>query len=69
MVNIIIDHCFIIGIPIITIFINLIYGPGETWGHLVKNLLSDYLINSFFLIIGTSFFTLLFGVLSVLDSC
>jgi len=53
-----------IGIPIITIFINLIYGPGETWGHLVKNLLSDYLINSIFLIIGTSFFTLLFGVLS-----
>ena len=53
-----------IGTPIIIIFLNLIYGPGETWGHLVKHLLSDYLINSFFLIMGTSFFTLLFGVLS-----
>lgn len=53
-----------ITIPVITIFINLFYGPGETWSHLVTNLLPNYLLNSFWLIIGTSVVTLFFGISS-----
>lgn len=53
-----------ITIPVFTIFINLFYGPGETWNHLVNKLLPNYISNSFILILGTSFFTLLFGISS-----
>ncbi|OSY89130.1 ABC transporter permease [Tenacibaculum holothuriorum] len=53
-----------ITIPVFTIFINLFYGPGETWSHLVNKLLPNYVSNSFILIVGTSFLTLLFGISS-----
>ncbi|WP_299122874.1 iron ABC transporter permease [uncultured Tenacibaculum sp.] len=53
-----------IAVPVITIFINLFYGPGETWSHLVANLLPNYLLNSFWLILGTSILTLVFGISS-----
>jgi iron(III) transport system permease protein len=53
-----------VAIPIITIFVNLFKGPGETWNHLVANLLPNYLFNSLWLIIGTSVLTLFFGVAS-----
>ena len=53
-----------IAFPIITIFINLFYGPGKTWNHLVNKLLPNYLLNSLWLILGTSFLTLLLGVCS-----
>ncbi|WP_245662350.1 ABC transporter permease [Tenacibaculum soleae] len=53
-----------IAIPVITIFINLFYGPGETWNHLVINLLPNYLLNSLWLILGTSLLTLFFGISS-----
>lgn len=53
-----------IAIPIVTIFINLFYGPGETWSHLVTTLLPNYIQNSVWLIIGTSILTLAFGISS-----
>lgn len=53
-----------VAIPIITIFVNLFKGPGETWSHLVANLLPNYLFNSLWLILGTSVLTLFFGVAS-----
>ena len=53
-----------ISIPIIFIFINLFYGPGETWNHLVVHLLPNYIQNSLILIAGTSILTLFFGVSS-----
>ena len=53
-----------VSIPIVTIFINLVYGPGETWSHLVENVLPNYIQNSFILVIGTSILTLVFGISS-----
>jgi len=53
-----------IATPIIAIFFKLFSGPGESWIHIVKNLLIDYSLNSLSLIIGCTFLTLLFGVSS-----
>ncbi|MCG8769949.1 iron ABC transporter permease [Tenacibaculum finnmarkense] len=53
-----------VAIPILTVFINLFYGPGETWGHFLEHLLPNYLKNSLILIIGTSILTLFFGISS-----
>jgi len=53
-----------IAVPILTIFLKLFSGPGETWQHIVKNLLADYTINSLWLIFGCIILTLLFGVSS-----
>ncbi len=51
-----------LSIPILTVFINLFYGPGETWSHLLETLLPTYVQNSFLLILGTSCLTLFFGI-------
>ncbi len=53
---------FIIAIPILTIFFKLFSGPGETWDHIVKNLLPKYLTNTSLLIIGCTTLVLLMGV-------
>lgn len=53
-----------IGIPIFTIAIKLFSGPGETWQHLVNYLLLTYTINSIWLILGCSIFTLVLGISS-----
>ncbi|WP_299437448.1 iron ABC transporter permease [uncultured Aquimarina sp.] len=53
-----------IAIPILTIFFKLFSGPGETWSHLVKHVLADYILNSIWLVIGCSILTLFFGVSS-----
>ncbi|WP_452599210.1 ABC transporter permease [Pontimicrobium sp. MEBiC01747] len=53
-----------IALPIITIFFNLFSGPGETWNHIVKNVLLEYSLNSLWLIIGCTLLTLWFGVSS-----
>lgn len=53
-----------IAIPILTIFFKLFSGPGETWEHIVKNVLLEYTLNSIWLIIGCAFLTLLFGISS-----
>ncbi|PQJ23388.1 iron ABC transporter permease [Tenacibaculum sp. SG-28] len=51
-----------ISIPILTIAFGIFEGPGETWEHIVSNLLPNYITNTFYLILGTSLLTLLFGV-------
>ena len=53
-----------VGVPIFTIFFKLFDGPGETWSHLVDNLLPEYIKNSLFLIFGCTIFALLFGISS-----
>jgi iron(III) transport system permease protein len=54
----------LLGIPVFTILVKLIDGPGESWGHITKYLLSDYIFNSLYLIIACTIFTLILGVLS-----
>lgn len=53
-----------ISVPIFTVLLQLFEGPGETWTHIVENLLADYTLNSVILILGCSFLTLIFGVSS-----
>tara|TARA_B110001450_G_scaffold84850_1_gene80695 strand:+ start:335 stop:1954 length:1620 start_codon:yes stop_codon:yes gene_type:complete len=53
---------FFISIPIFTIAIELFNGPGESWEHLKKTVLLDYISNSLVLLLGTSSLSLLFGV-------
>ncbi|WP_317192852.1 ABC transporter permease [Aureivirga marina] len=55
---------FFIALPIIAIFIKLFGGPGETWSHLVRNVLTSYISNSLYLIIVCGILTVLFGVSS-----
>ncbi|WP_034057630.1 ABC transporter permease [Lacinutrix jangbogonensis] len=54
----------LIGIPIITIFLKIFLGPGESWLHIIENVLLDYTLNSIFLIFGCTVITVLFGVSS-----
>lgn len=53
---------FLIILPIVSIGFKLFTGPGETWNHIVDNLLLDYLGNSLFLIFACGIIVLLFGV-------
>lgn len=53
--------CFA-AIPILTIGLKLLYGPGESWSHLVKNLLLDYSVNTLLICLGCIVLTSLFGV-------
>src|SRR5690554_1655392 len=53
---------FFIALPVLAIILNLFKGPGETWGHIVRNLLGQYISNSFFLLALCSVLVLLFGV-------
>ncbi|MEM9000623.1 MAG: iron ABC transporter permease [Bacteroidota bacterium] len=58
---------FLIGfvtLPLFALFIGTLSGPGESWDHLLDTVLVDYALNSFLLVLGTSFFTLLLGVSS-----
>ena len=53
-----------VSIPILSIAINALNGPGESWNHIVQNMLPNYLKNSFWLVFGTSMLTLFFGISS-----
>ena len=53
--------CFV-AIPIITIVINLFLGPGESWAHIVKNVLLDYSLNTLILSIGCIVLSGFFGI-------
>jgi len=53
-----------IALPTVVIFLNLFKGAGESWEHLINTLLPNYLLNSLWLILGTSILTLLFGISS-----
>jgi iron(III) transport system permease protein len=52
----------LIALPVISIGIKLFSGPGETWGHIVENLLLDYIGNSLFLVFVCGFMVVLIGV-------
>lgn len=54
----------LVSLPILTILLKLFSGPGETWQHLVENLLPIYVKNSLFLILGCSLLTFFLGVSS-----
>src|SRR5690606_20251521 len=53
-----------LALPVISIGIKLFGGPGDTWGHIVDNLLLDYVGNSLFLVFACSLLVLLFGISS-----
>lgn len=53
---------FLIALPILTIIFKLFAGPGESWIHIVKNLLGQYISNTLVLLFLCSVFVLLFGV-------
>lgn len=55
---------FFLALPIIFIGIELFSGPGETWSHIVKYLLPEYIGNSFYLVFFCSILVLIFGVSS-----
>ncbi len=50
-----------VAIPLFSIIINLFYGVGDMWNHIVSHYLFDYITNSVVLIIGTGSLTLFFG--------
>lgn len=52
----------IVSIPIFTIGLKLFDGPGESWSHIVKYVLYDYLKNSFLLVLFCSIIVITFGV-------
>lgn len=55
---------FFLALPIIFIGVELFSGPGETWSHIVKYLLPEYIGNSIYLILFCSILVLIFGVSS-----
>ena len=52
----------IIAIPILTVLASLSLPFSESWQHLFDTVLSDYVINSLFLMIGVGTGTLVLGV-------
>lgn len=54
----------LVSIPILTIALKLIDGPGESWNHIVNYVLFDYLQNSLLLTVFCSIIVVLFGVTS-----
>ena len=55
---------FIFITPVILVLSSLFNGYSNNWFHLYNYVLSEYIINSIFLILGVSFFVVLIGVLS-----
>lgn len=51
-------------IPLLTIIFQLFYGPGELWSHIVSNVLVDYVLNSFWLLLGCLSIVFMIGVSS-----
>lgn len=49
-------------IPILTIAVHIFAPAGEVWKHLSSTVLDDYLINSFWLMVGVGFGVLIIGV-------
>ena len=50
--------------PVILVLSSLFNGYSDNWFHLYNYVLSEYIINSIFLILGVSFFVVLIGILS-----
>jgi len=52
----------LVALPVLTIIFKLFDGPGESWMHIVRNLLGEYVSNSFYLMVVCSVMVLIFGV-------
>ncbi|WP_155205432.1 ABC transporter permease [Xanthovirga aplysinae] len=53
---------FLFATPLFTLLINLFGPSSETWQHLSQTVLSEYVSNSFWLLLGVGGLSLLFGV-------
>ncbi|MEM1258918.1 MAG: iron ABC transporter permease [Bacteroidota bacterium] len=51
-------------LPIFALIFKTFSGPGDSWSHLFSTVLGTYALNSILLVLGTSFFSILFGVSS-----
>ena len=49
-------------IPIITVLSYIVQPPSQLWGHLSENLLSEYLYNTFVILVSVAFCTVIIGV-------
>ena len=54
---------FLFCIPLVVIFGSIFFPIKDIWIHLINTVLFDYVSNSFYLLIGVSFFSLLLGVI------
>jgi iron(III) transport system permease protein len=54
----------LIGIPIFTILLTLLEGPGPHWQHISQTVLPDYILNSLLLVLGVGLLSLLLGISS-----
>ncbi len=52
----------IIALPLIVIFYNINSDAGDTWQHIVKNLIPGYVWNTIILMLGVAFLTFIMGV-------
>lgn len=52
----------LIALPVLTIIFELFAGPGESWTHIVKNLLGQFVSNTLYLLVVCGIMVLLFGV-------
>jgi len=55
---------FLLAVPIITIAFKLFLGPGESWSHLVENVLLEYSLHTIILSMGCIILTTILGVSS-----
>ncbi|RUM48590.1 MAG: iron ABC transporter permease [Marinomonas sp.] len=53
---------FVLAVPVLIIAINIFLGGSDVWQHLYNTLLFDYVSNSFLLMLGVTFGTLVMGV-------
>lgn len=52
----------LVSVPIITVLANIFVPSGEVWSHLAQTVLPNYVINSFWLMIGVGFGVFVLGV-------
>lgn len=58
-----------LSVPVFTILFHLFLGPGESWSHIIRFLLKDYIINTFVLVSICGLLSTLFGVASAWAVC
>lgn len=57
-----ISMAFLVSLPILAVFAYVFVPAGDVWEHLAETVLSDYLTNSFWLMLGVGIGVLLIGV-------
>lgn len=53
---------FLVGIPVLTVVANIFVPSGDVWQHLSSTVLDDYILNSFWLMIGVGAGVFIIGV-------